>query len=263
MIGDRVGMTVAADLSANVFAAFLLILIVLLARSGTPEPATRPAPIEASRDLDTRTHRPEAPAGLVELLRLRGPAAPGLTVDLHAERIEIGLPGRRTRTVLALAGIDRASAAARIAAATLLAEPGAVRLYVFDAAWYGAVTARLVRDGRSWRELSVPAALRVGGQANGAAWAPAFEALVARSADPGRFRAGLAEIIAGSGGERVDRPVPGGRNGGGLDGSPVQGETLSERLGRYGRMILALLAVTASLALVIYAETRRPSRRRT
>jgi hypothetical protein len=44
MIGDRVGMTVAADLSANVFAAFLLILIVLLARSGTPEPATRPAP---------------------------------------------------------------------------------------------------------------------------------------------------------------------------------------------------------------------------
>ena len=30
MIGDRVGMTVAADLSANVFAAFLLILIVRL-----------------------------------------------------------------------------------------------------------------------------------------------------------------------------------------------------------------------------------------
>jgi hypothetical protein len=162
---------VQADLAANVLAALLLVLVILI-RAGTPalRPATLPGGDASTPVAALRT--PLGAATLVAALYDRRPGAAGVSLDL---------------TETAPADLDGLVHG--------LAPETPVRLYVFSHRHYAAAASALVRAGRRWQEISVPPVL--GGTAG---WSPAFLALLDRCPNLPEFRAGLARLLgAGSG----------------------------------------------------------------
>lgn len=261
MIGGRVGMTVAADLSANLFAAVLLVMIVLLAApSGGGAPAPVAPTIEVDTDVVAVRRAALGPDDLVAHLALRQPGSPALVLDLHADRIEIRLPGRARGEVTALDG-SAARLDGRLRRA--LETPGPVALFVFEPAAYPRVAEALTAAGRLWREISVPAALRSRTGEGGSAWSPAFLALAERRPDAARFRRDLAALLAGAGDERVDRRV------GGSSGTPgatptAREETpdLLERLRRLWSGVVTFVTLALAAGVILKAEfghARRPA----
>ncbi len=230
----RLESTVLTDLSANVFAALLLILIILLQAGGTPVPT---APVEATTDLAGRAREPMRPGDLVRFLHARRPGADGASIDLTATRIGVRTPGRRDDDV----------AASALPAA--LPGQGPVRLYVFSHRHYAAVTERLVAAGLRWDEISVPRALAdpAGG------WSPGFLALLERGADPAMFRKGLARLLAAAPGPLV----PDGRSAGGK-AAAAGSDALPGRLLRWLGVAVAVLALAAGAATVLAVEALVP-----
>lgn len=253
MIGGRVGMTVAADLSANLFAAVLLVMIVLLAAPSGGEPRSTVAPtVEVESDVVAVRRTPLGPDDLVAHLASRQPGSPALVIDLHADRIEIRPPGRARGEVVPLdGGVLRLDSRVRRALET----PGAVALFVFEPAAYPPIAELLTAAGRTWREISVPAALRSRTGDGGSAWSPAFLALAERRPDAARFRRDLAALLAGAGDERADRRV------GGVDGTPggtpaARDDTpdLLERLRRIWNALVTFVTLALAVGVILKAE---------
>lgn len=179
--------TILSDLSANIFAALLIVLILLLQLKAAAERSPAPArPIAVERALQVRPHTPLQAVEIVAMLRARGADAAGPSFDLVAA----GLRRPDGTLVAGGGGLGDALQAA--------SSSGPVRLYVFSPRWFDQVTASLAAAGRPWRDLSVPRALRAAADSD--AWLPAFVALASRGRDDASFRAGLARLLtAGSG----------------------------------------------------------------
>jgi hypothetical protein len=200
-VNSRIDSSVISDVSANIFAVFILILVILLANARPPPPAqSAPSSIDATRDLHAVERAPVRAGDMVEMLR--GHAGSGvINIDLFDGRIEIAGAAGAAPLVLDVrrdggrAMLDRLDGILR-------GEGGStpVRLFVFSNRRYAAVTGRLAAAGRPWQEVSVPQALRatVGGR-TGDAWSNAFLDLVSRNLDRDRFRAALSRLLAGSG----------------------------------------------------------------
>ncbi len=248
----RPEMTVLSDLSANVFAALLLILVVLLQVRALADRAAGAAPppaVEAARDLGAVPHRALRAGDLVAMLKRRDPASPGLGLDLAEGEVAISRGGA-TEALPAEAGLARIAAAWRDGGG---GEP--VRLYVFSNRHYREAVARLVRAGAPWTELSVPRALR-DPVAEGR-WSPEFLALAAHPASLDAFRDGLARLLAAS-----DRIAPGG-HAAGRAGAPggsaapsgdAPAASLLARLLRWLGLALAALMLLAGAAVVAATE---------
>ena len=93
------GLSVISDVAANIFAAFVLILIILLGLSRAHMPSggvdTPAAAIEATRDLRTVERTPLRAGEMVEMLR-RERGGRVLLIDLFESRIEVAAPGAGT-----------------------------------------------------------------------------------------------------------------------------------------------------------------------
>lgn len=256
-IGVPIGanrITILSDLSANLFAALLLILILLLQakvaaghldRSGRPEAPPAPA------RFGWAAHKPLQPLETIDLLRQRRPSAPGLGIDLtqsgvvlsgaEAGRLaETELDGTQVRTVL-----DEALGAG--------ASRGPLRLYVFANRWYGSLTRELRAKGLAWTEMSVPRALRAAGPDD--RWSAAFRDLIAAPMSLPEFRAGLAQLLAGT----RERLVPDGRaiakSGAPPQAAAAGASSLNVRdLLATIRVVLRLLALSAAVSFVLFVE---------
>lgn len=257
--------SVLSDLSANVFAALLLILIVLLQvhvtaeRAGRPSTPPPPRHFDAAAGLGATEHRALDPAGLVDLLRRRGPDQRGLSFDV-ADR-GLGLPGLGPEPERWIKGeeigpvLDGA-----------LGRGGdrvPVRLYVFSNRWFADVTAALRRHGFAWTDLSIPRALRVA--ADGDRWSPEFLALVAAPGSDAMFRERLARLLATS----AAPLAPGGHVAGGASGTSddaaakfVDSTAGGGMLHRIGAMFggVAILCGLATVVAIEYGMSRRGGR---
>ncbi|MEJ1160530.1 hypothetical protein [Prosthecomicrobium sp. N25] len=235
--------TILTDLSANVFAVFVLVLMLALAAPKGRD-ATPPASLEAAT-LGARAAKPLDPDAMVAMLHRRGEPG-GVSVDVFADRV----------VLLSSDGTSVLTGAAPAGALAGLPPDRRVDVFVFSAGRYGAVAAAL--DGRAGvAEMSVPGALRRP-PGTGEGWSRGFERLQARRLDRQAFRSELAALVAGAGRDRADAPA-GGRGAAGGTGLPggTPPEDLSARLAAMLTRGLDALALLAIAVLAGFAERRR------
>jgi hypothetical protein len=229
----RLELTVLTDLSASMFAACFMILLIFLSlvQNATHQP---PAPFEARETLRIVQRTAEAPTGLVELLHQHD-ASVGTSIDVFADRVEMVTANGVRR--LAPAGIAEA----------LAGIGGPVRLYVFSNVLYNPVAAGL-GNLPDRREMTVPEALR-DARAPMTAWSPDFLALSAQRLDLPGFRQGLGRLLQGG-------PDP----SGGPAGRPAQaaaGPDLLARVNGWVSVGLATIMPPLGLLVVLSIERRR------
>jgi hypothetical protein len=264
MMNWRPELAAISDISTNIFAVFILILVIMLDLSRGPTPsggtAATPTQVDAARDLRIVERAPLRAGEMVEMLRGHG-GRDTVTVDLFDSRIEIAAAGGRPAIVLD-ARRDGGRAMLERFEELLRGRPAGMpaRLYVFSNRWYSPVADRLERGNASWREMSVPLALRIAsGPEAGDAWSEAFLELSSRGLDRERFRPALARLLAGS--------ADGAGGAGGLSGlgggaPPPPGgspdESLLDRFARFLGWLLAVIAAVAAALVIVLTERRFP-----
>jgi len=240
MNGWRIEATVLTDLTASMFAACFIVLLIFLQLAQRPDRPTAPQSIETTRELVTTRQRVLSPAEMVDLLHVHGGGGDGAGIDLFADRADLRLPGETAPATVAPAAFS----------ATLAGLPaGPVRLYVFSNDHYAALRGAL--GARPVLEMSVPDALRDAARPM-RAWSAEFQALDAEPLDAASFRRRLAALLAAAG-ERA---------GGGRAGAeePRGGFVASDLVARLGSLLsfLASAAVPlAGFAAVAWIERRR------
>ncbi|WP_375453298.1 hypothetical protein [uncultured Methylobacterium sp.] len=244
------GAAALTDLSANIFAALLLILLILL-RAGSDAPAPA-VPVEATEALGSRARAPLRAGALVEILRARAPGTKGVSLDLVESGLRSPSAGFPVPEAAPLAALDRLLHAG---------EPGMpVRLYVFSHRWYDSTVRRLEQAGLAWHEITVPRALR---DREGSAWSSAFLAILEHRDERGRFREDLARLLSASPSAvlRPDASVAAGSEADGAGASPAKTAGLSGRLYRILSVALEILAISAGVVAVLAIEQLVPRSR--
>jgi hypothetical protein len=178
------------DMATNILAVLLLVLIVQInARTRLPAPLPHSSTIAIDDDLPSTARAPLSATQIVDLLYDRRETSSLLAIDLHDGTAEIHAGG--DVTVLRLGGPqpdaspDLPAAAGREAA-----------VYVFDHRGYDALTRLLTGNRISWRELSVPDALRRPNSASSqSGWSLGYLELLARSPGKENFRIALAGLL--------------------------------------------------------------------
>jgi len=226
----RLDLTVLTDLSASMFAACFMILLIFLSLVQERAHETPPQ-FEAKAVLRLVERHAEPPAGLVELLHLHDSSA-GAGIDLFADRIEVTTAQGTRRAALREIGVGLAGIA------------GPVRLYVFSNTLYNRVVTALGPDPKL-REITVPDALR-DSHAPMTAWSTDFLALSARQLDLPSFRQGLGKLLQGG-------PEPA---SGGAVAAPAAPD-LPARVQTWISAGLAMLMPLLGLVAVGWIERRR------
>jgi len=234
MTSWRLDLTVLVDLSASMFAACFMVLLIFLSLVQSSTVKHR-GPIDATQALRLVSRPVETPAGLVDLLYAHDGEAGGTSIDIFADRIElINAAGQKVVLPAQIAG-----------SLGHLASP--LRLYVFSNALYNHVAATL--EGARWREMSIPEALR-DPAAPDRAWTPGFRELEAQHPDPESFRRGLAQLLNGG---TAAKKVSGGNT------SPQGGGSadLLPRLTALLSFVTGLAMPTLGAVAVVVIERRR------
>jgi hypothetical protein len=255
---DRPDITVVTDISANIFAVFILILIILLAaRQQAPgsQPAL-PSQIDIQSDLVSVDRSPLSPAAMVDLLYDRRNASPTIKIDAFDDRIDFVQNGSTRQVPLS------SVPGARPQALPTLPPSATVGLYVFSHRGYRFITEALAAANRPWREISVPAALRRFDPATGVArWSAGFTELAARPLDENAFRIELARLLASPGpdpGSQSAARASGGTAGVSAAAPSIQSAALPERLARWWREFLNVAAIVGGIVLVLVTERASP-----
>lgn len=246
----RLGAAAITDLSANIFAALLLILLILL-RAGSEAPAPA-VPVEATQALDSRARTPLRAGALIAILRARAADTAGVSLDLVESGLRSPSAGFPEPDAAPLAALDRFLQAR---------EPGMpVRLYVFSHRWYDSTVRRLEQAGLAWNEITVPRALR---DREGSAWSSAFLAILEHRDERGRFREELARLLSVSPSAvlRPDAAVAAGGEADGAGASPAKTVVLSGRLYRILSVGLEIFAISAGVVAVLAIEQLVPKSR--
>ncbi len=255
MSDEQPQISVVTDISANIFAVFIIILIVLLAAPHDAPPPPAPAePIEVKRDLAAVTRTPLDAGGLVSLLFEQRSSSASLKVDLFADRIDVAAPGQPPLT-LPLPLDERA-----VAAVKPLATAGRpIGLYVFDHRGYAAVTGLLA--GRPFREVSVPRALR-SGDVDRQDWSAGFRRLSETTSQFEPFREDLARLLAAPEPSRAESAA---RRSARLEAARPPREMLAEltdRLAGMVRHLTTIFALVAGVGFIAGVEIRARRRAR-
>lgn len=250
MMSWRMDMAVLTDLSASMFAATFMILLIFL--SLVQQEDARPTPpaqaIEATTALRIARRPVLAPADMVDLLRRHGAPADGLGIDILDDRLEISLPGASSPVVLRptaiSAGLPRALGASG---------NGAIRLYVFSNTLYNRVLPLLEKADAQVLEISVPRALRDSARP-AAGWSDAFLRLDARRLGPDAFREGLAVLLEGG----ASKSLPGHASGASTPPAASHAWTsLVDRLRRWLQAITTFVLPALGFLAVILIERRK------
>jgi hypothetical protein len=244
MISWRISMTVLTDLSASMFAACFMILLIFLSLVQKQE-GPAPEPIEATQAFALTTQLALAPSAMVDHLYAHGRAGTSISLDLFADRVELREPGD---------GQPRGLSAGDFAAvAAFLARAGSpVRLNVFSNALYNQLVGQLEASGTPFTELTVAAGLR-DPQRPSMAWAPEFLHLGETATDPRTFRIGLAALLEGAA-DRMARSQSGEAQHSALAARPPG---IVERIRRAMRQFAQWFFPLAGLAGVAWIERRR------
>jgi hypothetical protein len=237
--------SVVTDISANIFAVFMLILIAALAAS----PAQAPTPVarDAIDDLGGIERAPLSAAAMVDLLHARTQVAEGppIRIDLFEDRL-----------VIARKGVPDLQVSTPEAALDALAETSirsaSIPVYVFSARHFAAIRSAL--GSNVIRDLPVPAALQTMDAAGRRAWSPGFADLIFDNLDRPAFTSALARLLDGS----TDKGAGGTRRADpGFAADPQAKADLLTRLALWSRTAALWAAVITVLLLVAVVERRR------
>ncbi len=240
MISWRMDLTVLTDLSASMFAAcFVMLLIFLSIEQGEPADPDAPVVVVIQPVL--------SPQETVRLLHAHDARSGGASVDLFADRVE--LRAGQAHAVL------RGDVAAGLARA--LPAGGPVRLYVFSHAFYGEAIAALRRQTISQIEISVPLALRDAG-ASQLAWNREFVRLGESDLTLPAFHEALAALLEGR--TRPLGSVEGRAAGGSRMAEGREAPGLVARLRQWLVTFATIAFPLSGLMAVLWIETgpRRP-----
>jgi hypothetical protein len=240
---------ILTDISANIFAMLILVLLSLLLERQQRLQAGQgaPAAVDLEKDRMGIDRAPLTAGEMVDLLygRQQGPGP--IRVDLFDHGIE----------VISASGSEYISTkdGVRQHFSKLTETSGqTVNLYVFGHEFYRSVTEALAGAGRNWREISVPQALRQ--SEHGTArhgWSANFMDLMRRSLDRAHFRTELARLLASPG------PSSSQTKGLGEKTAPsfIGDDSVIPRLASLLRGIAAAAAIVAGLAFVLWVETHK------
>jgi hypothetical protein len=247
------------DMAANFLAVLLLALMVLIStRARAPVPvADRVGTIASDNDLVSTTRAPLSAAQIVDLLYDRRETSELMTIDLHGGNAVIHVAGTITR--LRLAGSQPDPSPVLPAAGDR-----ETAVYVFDHRGYEVLVRLLTGRHSTWRELSVPDALRrlnSPGQQPG--WSPAFLALLDLPPPKEQFRVALARLLGAAQPPRGAFPAD--PTGGGSASDPAIAEPRSTRAVRIRanwRRLAEVGALVLGLGFVAAVESVGLRRRR-
>ncbi|HUZ66901.1 MAG TPA: hypothetical protein VMU56_04470 [Beijerinckiaceae bacterium] len=247
MSEDAPQITTLSDISANMFAAFILILIMVAASAASRRPAASAPPGRTitERDLHFVQRQALDPQAMVRLLYDRRPGARGTSVDLFASGLALSAGAPSASGILT--GGSEADLANALNSA-LGAQAGPVRLYVFSNKHYAATAKVLAQAGFAWREISVPRALR---RHDGDGWRPSFRALLREAGNFSAFRAGLARILqAGDARSAKSRERAMG------SAEQARAEVLIVRFWRFLHALVNIIALLSAGGIVFLIERR-------
>ena len=236
------------DISANIFALLVFILIVMIAaRDRAPAiRADAPQLVNIEKDIAAVERLSLGSDGLFDLLYDRSAGTASAKIDLFERGIDVVFGGETERFNSVESVVPRLR---QIAAAT----GSPVGVYVFGHHFYRSMTDTLKRSGLQWREVSVPQALRdIGKERSGQGWSGGFSQLIAHPADRARFRVELARLLQSSSTDEN----PGQSWLQGAASSRPQ-ETTIDTLMRWSRIASNAIALFGGLVFVSWVETRR------
>lgn len=233
----RMGFTALADLSASMFAACFMALLIFLGAAQQRAGVLRLSTIDADPQAILIVERsiPQS-ADALELLRTHG-QGPDIGIDLFADRMVVAHTAHRPVTV---------NAGQLHELAPLLEDRRTVRLYVFSNGLYNDV-ATMIGNG-AVRELTIPYALRDSTRPE-SAWNEAFLRLVDAGLEPAVFRRELAVLLGGGPRPRKTEATKSGEN-------PAPRPERSSLTARF-LAALALSAYLAGLMAIVAIERRR------
>lgn len=254
MISWRMDLTVLTDLSASMFAACFIILLVFLnlAQERSEHMAPSTETIEATEALLVHRQAVLRPAERVEMLRLHRGTASDVGIDVFDNRIEVWRGGEAVPLVLDPQVIED-----RLALA--LPRGGTVRLYVFSNTLYNSVAGVLDRTVLKREEMTVPRALRAPERSH-EQWSAAFTSLDERRLEQAAFPQALAQLLEGSVARSSDMPAS--ARGSGTPDSVFQStvEAYRSLLARINRWLSALVAFgfpVVGFSAVLWIERSR------
>jgi hypothetical protein len=235
------------DISANIFSLLILILIIVLAARAQNGPRTEAPPeINIEEDLAGVERSPLSSGELFELLYERNEKEPSIKIDLFDKAIDVVI-NRKTRH---FNSVEDAVSELRQLAASFRGAP--LGVYVFSNRFYRRLTESLKGLGCSWREVSVPEALRNFQTAtNDWSWSAGFSELIAGPADRARFRVELARLLE-------SLPTSNPASNGGADTATVSSHSLPivQTLLRWSRAVFRTAFLFAGFAFVVWVEIR-------
>jgi hypothetical protein len=246
--------SVVTDISANIFALLVLLLIIALAaRETSSTKAVAPATIDVDMELAGVERAPLNSEALVDLFYERRNAATSTRIDLKRNAIDVVSGGAQER----FGSLEDASPRLRQLGTAFNRMPASI--YVFDHHFYRGLTDSLKAMSWPWLEVSVPQALRdTDPGASDQGWSAGFSELIARQSGPAQFRHELAQLLQASS-TPSDR-----RSGGGAQQvtsmrSPMDG--IMAALRRWKREGINVIAVFCGIAFIVWVErrSRRPS----
>jgi hypothetical protein len=235
------------DISANIFSLLIFILIMMLAAQERPVVRSEASPVvDVEKDLAGIERSPLGSDELFDLLYDRGKGAASVKIDLFDQGIDVSVDGRTERFNSVESAVLRLR---QIAVSTRLP----IGIYVFSHQIYRNVTDNLKVFGWSWRELSVPQALRdVSARRAGQSWSAGFSELIARLSNCEQFRIELARLLQSS----ADGNLNESRYGGGAASGHWR-DTIVDNIVQWSRTVLNAIALFGGLIFVTWVEMRR------
>jgi hypothetical protein len=243
--------SILTDISANIFALLILFLIIMLAaRESSPSPRTEaPEVIDLEKEFASVERSPLSGDELVDLLYERRAGAATTAIDLLEQSIDVVSGGKTEH----FSSLENAAPRLRQLAAASNRLPAGV--YVFSHRFYRGLAETLKALGWSWREVSVPEALRDSGpETRGRGWSTGFSRLIAQRSDRAQFRLELAKLLQSASTEHNEHSS----EGFGAVASPSQLlPSISDRFERWMRGTLNLTAIFGGVGFIIWVEMRR------
>jgi hypothetical protein len=235
------------DISANIFALLILILIIMLAaRENTPAPVAEGLQIvDLEKDVAGVERSPLSSEELIELLYERRERTSSTKIDLLEQEIVISFGGKTEHFGTTENAVSRLRQIASVGSP--------VGVYVFSHRFYRNISDSLRILGWSWREISIPQALRAsaGGRQG---WSAGFSELIAHSSDRSQFRADLARLLqSASQNEHSNQSHERGN-------AAQRPETMIGQLARWLRTALDAISLLGGFIFVAYVEVIRVKR---
>lgn len=239
------------DISANIFALLILLLIILLVgRESSPLPHSEtPTTIDVQQDLMSVERSPLGSNELFDLFYERRKQSTSIRIDLLGDGIDIISIDKEEH----FSSIE--SATPRLSQLAVETHRSPVGIYVFSNRYYRGVSENMQALGWTWREVSVPEALRdLNPQSESQRWSTGFSDLIAQPSDRLKFRTQLAELLQSS--ARNAERSNARQQSANAASNPMSSSVL-KTLERWSRMSLHVLAVLSGLGFIAWVELRR------